>query len=108
MATGNLGKPPATAYGFVEITGVTAAVTVLDLMCKTAGVTPVTWEKKWGGRLVTIVVQGDVSSVQEAVNIANANEFRKPVASGVLTNPHSEIVRLVMQSAKKSIAKGGS
>jgi len=85
----------AAAYGFVEITGVTAAITVLDLMCKTSGVTPVTWEKKWGGRLVTVIVQGDISAVQEAVSIANANEFRKPVASGVLASPHPEIVRLV-------------
>lgn len=91
----------ATAYGFVEISGVTAAITVLDMMCKTAGVTPVTWEKKWGGRLVTVIVQGDVAAVQEAVNIANANHFRKPAASGVLPNPHEEIVRLVNKSNHK-------
>ena len=94
----------SNAYGFVEITGVTAAVTVLDLMCKTSGVTPVTWEKKWGGRLVTIVVQGDIAAVQEAVSVANANEFRKPVACGVLASPHPEIVRLVT----KSKSKGGA
>jgi microcompartment protein CcmL/EutN len=86
------------AYGFVEISGVTAAITVLDAMCKTAGVKLVTWERNWGGRLVTIIVQGEVSAVQEA--IAQANEFRKPAASGILPNPHSEIVRLVNKSSK--------
>jgi len=88
----------AKAYGFVEISGVTAAVTVLDMMCKTAGVTPVTWEKKWGGRLVTIIVEGEVAAVQEAVQAANANNFRKPAAAGVLASPHPEIVRMVGKS----------
>ena len=88
----------AKAYGFVEISGVTAAVTVLDMMCKTAGVTPVTWEKKWGGRLVTIIVEGEVAAVQEAVQTAQTNNFRKPAAAGVLASPHAEIVRMVNKS----------
>ena len=86
----------AKAYGFVEISGVTAAITTLDIMCKTAGVTPVTWEKKWGGRLVTVIVEGDVAAVQEA--ISTANSLTKPAASGVLASPHSEIIRLVKKS----------
>ena len=40
------------SYGFVEIAGVTAAVDALDLMCKSADVKFVTWERRWGGRLV--------------------------------------------------------
>ena len=84
-----------TAYGFVEISGVTAAITVLDMMCKTADVRPVTWERKWGGRLVTVIVSGEVSAVKEAVAAACANEFRKPVASGILPSPHGEIQRLI-------------
>jgi len=88
----------ATAYGFIEISGVTAALTVLDDVCKAAGVTPVTWEKKWGGRLVTIIVSGEVASVKEAISIANASSFRKPVASGFLPNPHSEVLRLINKS----------
>lgn len=55
------------SYGFIEISGVVAAVDALDIMCKTAEVELVTWERKLGGRLVTIVVQGDVSSVTQAV-----------------------------------------
>ena len=49
------------SYGFIEISGVTAAVDALDIMCKTADVEFVAWERKLGGRLVTIIVQGDVS-----------------------------------------------
>ena len=48
-----------TSLGFIEITGVVAAVDALDIMCKTSGVELATWERKLGGRLVTIVVKGD-------------------------------------------------
>ena len=87
-----------TAYGFVEVTGVTAAITLLDEMVKGANVTPVTWEKKWGGRLVSVLVKGDTAAVQAAIDIANASGFKKPVLSGVLSNPHEEVVRLIGKS----------
>ena len=48
------------AYGFFEIPSVTAAVVAIDIMCKTAEVELVTWEKKLGGRLVTVIIRGDV------------------------------------------------
>jgi microcompartment protein CcmL/EutN len=89
------------AYGFVEITGVTAAVTALDIMCKAAAVKLVTWERKLGGRLVTLVIEGSVGAVQAAVEAACGNGIKKPVVVGVLPNPHEEIIRLVNQSAKK-------
>ena len=43
------------AYGFIEITGVVAAINALDIMCKTADVELASWERKLGGRLVTII-----------------------------------------------------
>ncbi|MDD4851536.1 MAG: BMC domain-containing protein [Gemmiger sp.] len=89
------------AYGFIEIPGVVAATDALDIMCKTAAVTLATWERKLGGRLVTLVVQGDVSAVTQAVEAANAQALKKPVASGVLANPHPEIVRLIQKSASR-------
>ena len=52
----------SNAYGFIEITGVVAAMDALDIMCKAANVTLATWERKLGGRLVTLVVEGDVSA----------------------------------------------
>ena len=47
-----------TSLGFIEISGVVAAVDALDIMCKTSGVELATWERKLGGRLVTIVIKG--------------------------------------------------
>ena len=58
------------ALGFFEISGVVAAVDALDIMCKTADVEFVSWEKKLGGRLVTVIIRGDVSAVTEAMNAA--------------------------------------
>ena len=46
------------AYGFIEITGVVAAINALDIMCKTADVELASWERKLGGRLVTLIIQG--------------------------------------------------
>ena len=89
------------SYGFIEISGVVAAVDALDIMCKTADVELVTWERKLGGRLVTIVVQGDVSSVTQAVEAAKNSAIKKPVASGVIASPHEEIVRLMKISASR-------
>lgn len=89
------------SYGFIEITGVSAALDALDIMCKTAEVELATWERKLGGRLVTIVVKGDVSAVTQAVEAASANAIKQPVSQGIIANPHPEIVRLVNQSASR-------
>lgn len=89
------------SLGFIEISGVVAAVDALDIMCKTSGVELATWERKLGGRLVTIVVRGDVASVTEAVETVAAKAIKKPVAQGVIANPHEEIIRLVNLSASR-------
>jgi len=95
------------AYGFVEISGVTAAVTALDIMCKTSGAKLVTWEKKWGGRLVSIIIKGSVSAVTESIEAVKTQGIATPIACGVLANPHQEIVRLAEKSANK-LKLGGS
>jgi len=88
----------ANAYGFIEISGVTAAVSALDIMCKAAGTQLVSWERKWGGRLVTIIVEGDISAVKEAVEAVRRSGIKEPAAYGILANPHTEIIRLINQS----------
>uniref|UniRef100_N2AEI8 BMC domain-containing protein n=1 Tax=Eubacterium plexicaudatum ASF492 TaxID=1235802 RepID=N2AEI8_9FIRM len=92
------------AYGFFEIPSVTAAVVALDIMCKTAEVEMVTWEKKLGGRLVTIVIRGDVSAVKQAMEAAQEGGIKQPVVQVVIPNPHEEILKLVWQSANRVIS----
>ena len=89
------------ALGFVEISGVTAAVDALDIMCKAAEVEFVTWDRKLGGRLVTIIVTGSISAVTAAVENAAAMAIKKPVATAVIANPHEETRRLVELSASR-------
>ena len=89
------------AYGFIEITGVVAAMDALDIMCKAANVELATWERKLGGRLVTLVIDGDVSAVRQAVEAGSTQALKKPAATGVLPNPHPEIVRMVELSASR-------
>jgi len=89
------------ALGFVEISGVTAAVDALDIMCKAADVEFVTWERKLGGRLVTIIVTGTISAVSAAVENAAAMAIKKPVATAIIANPHEETRRLVELSASR-------
>ena len=78
------------SYGFIEITGVVAAIDALA-----------SWERKLGGRLVTIIVEGDVSAVTEAVNAAATGAIKKPVSYAVIARPHEEIVRMVELSASR-------
>ena len=89
------------SLGFVEVSGVAAAIDALDIMCKSADVSLVSWERKLGGRLVTLIVTGAVSAVQAAVENAAAQCIKKPVAVAVIANPHEETMRLALLSAKR-------
>lgn len=89
------------SLGFIEIPSVAAAIQALDTMCKTADVEFVTWERKMGGRLVTVIVQGDVASVAQAVEAAVQNAVKPPAAHAVIANPHEEIWRMIAISQEK-------
>lgn len=91
------------SYGFIEIPSTTAAIDALDIMLKTADVEFVTWEKKLGGRLVTIIVSGSVSAVTQAVEVASERAIKKPVAKVVIANPHEEIIKIIEKSRSRLI-----
>lgn len=92
------------AYGFIEVSGVSAGIDALDIMCKTADVHLVTWERKMGGRLVTLIVEGEVSAVTQSVEAA-AGCIKKPVAKAVIANPHPEIVKIAQLSAARMLKR---
>ena len=92
------------SLGLVEVQSVAAAVDCLDLMCKAADVQFVTWERKLGGRLVTIIVEGQISAVKAAVE-ATAAAIIKPAATAVIASPHSETERMVRLSASRLLKK---
>ena len=89
------------SLGLIEVSSVTGALDALDVMCKTANVSFVTWERKLGGRLVTIIVKGSVSAVTEAVDAAMERGLVRPCAHAVIANPHAETARIVEISASR-------
>ena len=95
------------ALGFFEISGVVAATDALDIMCKAADVEFVTWEKKLGGRLVTVIVRGEVSAVTAAIDAATAGAIKKPVSKAVIANPHEEVERIVAKSRARLLKSRG-
>ena len=96
------------SIGLIEVSGVTAAIDCLDIMCKSAAVEFVTWERKLGGRLVTVVVDGQVSAVSAAVENAVANAIKKPCSYAVIASPHEEVERLLQLSASRIKKKEGT
>ena len=96
------------SIGLIEVSGVTAAIDCLDIMCKSADVEFVTWERKLGGRLVTVVVEGQVSAVTAAVDNAVANAIKRPVSHAVIASPHEEVQRLLALSASRIKKKEGT
>ncbi len=66
------------SYGFIEITGVVRQSMHWTSCAKRQTLSWRSWERKLGGRLVTIIVEGDVSAVTEAVNAAVASAIKKP------------------------------
>ncbi len=92
------------SLGLIEVESVAAAVDALDLMCKAAEVEFVTWERKLGGRLVTVIVEGQISAVKAAVEAANG-AIKELAASAVIASPHSETQRMVELSASRILKK---
>ena len=89
------------SLGFIEITGVVAALDALDIMTKSANVSLVSWERKLGGRLVTMILTGEVAAVNAAVENACKQAIKKPVAHLILASPHEETWKMVEFSAKR-------
>ena len=89
------------ARGVFELQGYVPALAATDIMLKTANVKFLTWEKKLGGWLVTIVIQGEVSAVTAAIEAAKAGTIRKYAAAAVIPNPHPEVMKQIEISASK-------
>ena len=91
------------SLGLLEIQGLVAAIEGLDAMLKTSDVRLVHTEKRLGGRLVTIVVAGTVSSVQAAVKQGElaASKLGKVYGCEVIPNPHSEVTKFFDMEATK-------
>ena len=88
-----------SALGFIELQNLCDAICALDTMLKSATVTLETWEKRLGGRLVTIIISGSVSSVTAAIESAEQSYDIR--ASLVIPVPHPETIKMVKKSIDK-------
>ena len=85
------------AIALLEVQAMVAAVVGLDAMVKAANVKLIHVEKRLGGRLVTVVVEGNVSAVTAALEagVEAAQAVGKVVCKEVIARPHPDIVRFI-------------
>ena len=85
------------AIALLEVQAMVAAITGLDAMVKAADVKLIHVEKRLGGRLVTVVVEGEVSAVTAALEAgsAAATSLGEVIATHVIPRPHMDVEKLL-------------
>ena len=86
------------AIGLLEVQGMVCAIEGLDSMLKAADVRLIHCEKKLGGWLVTMVIQGEVSAVEAAIaaGAQNAAHIGNVKNAEVIARPHEEIMKFLL------------
>ncbi|MEE1114695.1 MAG: BMC domain-containing protein [Eubacterium sp.] len=82
------------ALGLVEVLGSANGVLVLDRMCKTSGVKYEARYTRNGGH-DTVVVSGEISAVQAAVDSVRENPPCEIIAAAVISGPADETARII-------------
>ena len=85
------------AIALLEVQAMVTAIVGLDAMIKAADVKLIHVEKRLGGRLVTVVVEGSVSAVEaaaEAGKIAAAAVGPVKLCE-VIARPHDEVMKFL-------------
>ena len=88
---------PRKAIALLEVQAMVAASTGLDAMVKAADVRLIHVEKRLGGRLVTVVVEGEVSAVRAALEAGAraAAEVGNVKCCEVIARPHPDVMRFL-------------
>ena len=85
------------AIALLEVQAMVTAIVGLDAMVKAANVKLIHVEKRLGGRLVTVVVEGNVSAVTAALEagVEAAQAVGKVVCKEVIARPHPDIIKFI-------------
>ena len=85
------------AIALLEVQALVAAITGLDAMVKAADVKLSHVEKRRGGRLVTVVVEGEGSAVTAALaaGSAAASEVGNVKCCEVIARPHPDVMKFL-------------
>lgn len=92
-------KSEYEALGVVEVLYFTTALKLTDAMCKSSDVKLLTSENTLGGKLVTIIVGGSISSVNAAIDAVRlAVQGREELLKNavVISRPHEEIMKFIV------------
>ncbi len=92
------------AIALLEVQSLVAAIAGLDAMLKDAEVRLIHTERHLGGRMVTMVIDGTVSAVTDAVlaGRAAAEKVGKVKVCEVIPNPHPEIRKFLYTDQKET------
>lgn len=85
------------SLGLIEVSALGHAIVVLDDMLKVAEVEFVATERKLGGRLVSLVVKGELTAVKASIDAGKvrAKELGCYKESNVIARPHEEILKFL-------------
>jgi microcompartment protein CcmL/EutN len=85
------------AIALLEVQAMVAAIVGLDAMVKAADVRLIHVEKRLGGRLVTIVVEGTVADVTAAAEAGReaAAQVGNVKLCEVIARPHPEVTKFL-------------
>ena len=85
------------AIALLEAQAMVAAIAGLDAMVKAADVSLIHVEKRLGGRLVTLVVEGSVSDVTAALEAGReaAAQVGNVKLCEVIARPHPEVTKFL-------------
>ena len=89
------------AIALLEVRAMVAAIAGLDAMVKTADVKLIHVEKRLGGWLVTVIVEGSVSACTAALEAGKvaAAEVGRVYNAEVIARPHSDIMQFIKTDA---------
>ena len=85
------------AIALLEVQAMVTAIVGLDAMVKAANVKLIHVEKRLGGRLVTVVVEGSVSAVTAALEagVEAAKTVGNVACAEVIARPNVDIVNFI-------------
>ncbi len=85
------------AIALLEVRAMVAAIAGLDAMVKTADVKLIHVEKRLGGWLVTVIVEGSVSACTAALEAGKvaASAVGRVYNAEVIARPHSDIMQFI-------------
>ena len=85
------------AIALLEVQAMVAAIAGMDAMAKAADVRLIHVEKRLGGRLVTLVVDGELSDVEAAAEAgrAAASQVGSVKLCEVIARPHPEVTKFL-------------